>query len=308
MIAKIIKGQGFKGVVNYILDQSKGTEIIDSNGIRLKSPDTIIQSFVSQIELNPQLNKPVGHISLDFSAQDKDKLTNEFMVKIARDYMAQMGINDTQYLIARHYDKEHPHVHLVFNRIDNSGNTISDKNDRFRSGKICKELTRKYELYFALGKENVKQHRLREPDKTKYEIYNSLKKIIPKCQNWDQIIEGLNDQNIGVKFKYKGKSDEIQGVIFDKNGYTFNGSKVDRQFSFSKINQRLQSKEQKSMQVEYLNNANNDFQNQRLSKGNVANDLLYQLQKPSFYKNDNDETEAIRKFRKKKRKDFRFRL
>lgn len=308
MIAKIVKGQGFKGVINYILDQAKGTDILDSNGVRLKSQETIIQSFISQLELNPGLNKPVGHISLDFSAQDKDKLTNEFMVKIARNYMAQMGINDTQYLIARHYDKEHPHVHLVFNRIDNSGNTISDKNDRFRSGKICKELTRKYELYFALGKENVKQHRLREPDKTKYEIYNSLKKIMPKCQNWEQIIQGLNDQNIGVSFKYKGKSDEIQGVIFNKNGYTFNGSKVDRHFSYSKINQQLQLKEQKFMQVEHQNNANNNFQNQILYTENAVNNLLYQLQKPSNYKNDNDETAAIRKFRKKKKNDFRLRF
>ncbi len=45
MMDKIVKGQGFKGVVNYILDKSKGTEILDSEGVRLKSPDTIIQSF-----------------------------------------------------------------------------------------------------------------------------------------------------------------------------------------------------------------------------------------------------------------------
>jgi hypothetical protein len=308
MIAKIVKGQGFRGVVNYILNQEKKAEILDSDGVMLDDPEAIIESFNFQTELNPRILKPVGHISLNFSAQDKDKFSNEFMVKIARDYMAQMGITDTQYLIARHYDKEHPHVHLVFNRIDNNGNTISDKNDRFRSGKICKDLTQKYKLYFAQGKENVKQQRLREPDKTKYEIYNSLKEIIPKCQNWEQFIQELNNQNIGMTFKYNGKSDEIQGVIFNKNGYTFNGSKVDRQFSFSKINQKLQLKEQKFMQVENQNNANNDFQNQRLSKGNVVNDLLYQLQKPSDYNKDNDETSAIRKFRKKKRKDFRLRF
>lgn len=308
MIAKIVKGQSFKGVINYILDQTKGTEILDSNGVRLRSPDTVIQSFVSQTELNPRLKKPVGHISLDFSAQDKDKLTNEFMVKIARDYMAQFGITDTQYLIARHYDKEHSHVHLVFNRVDNNGNTISDKNDRFRSGKICKDLTNKYSLYFAHGKENVKQHRLREPDKTKYEIYNSLKEIIPKSQNWEQIIRGLNDQNIGVTFKYIGKSDEIQGVIFNKNGYTFNGSKVDRQFSYSKINQKLQLKEHKSIQAELQDNTITGYQNQKLFIGNAINDLLFQLQKPSNYNKDNDETAAIRKYRKKKKKDFRLRL
>lgn len=308
MIAKIIKGQGFRGVVNYILDQEKKAEILDSDGVMLDDPEAIIESFNFQTELNPRILKPVGHISLNFSAQDKDKLTNEFLVKIARDYMAQMGISDTQYLIARHYDKEHPHLHLVFNRIDNNGNTISDKNDRFRSGKICKDLTQKHKLYFALGKENVKQHRLREPDKTKYEIYNSLKEIIPKCQNWEQIIQKLNNQNIGVTFKYKGKSDEIQGIIFDKNGFTFNGSKVDRQFSFSKINQKLQLKEQKFMQVEHQNNMNNKFQDQKLSAENLVNDLLYQLQKPSFYKNDNDETAAIRKFRKKRKKDIRLRF
>ena len=29
--------------------------------------------------------------------------------------------------------------------------------------------------------------------------------------------------------------DGIQGVVFGKNGYSFNGSKIDRQFSYSKI-------------------------------------------------------------------------
>lgn len=149
---------------------------------------------------------------------------------------------------------------------------------------------------------------MREPDITKYEIYNSLKEIIPKCQNWEQIIQELNNQNIGVTFKYKGKSDEIQGVIFEKNGYTFNGSKVDRQFSYSKINQQLQVKVQKSVQVEQQNNANNKFENQKLPTRNAVNDLLFQLQKPSNYTNGDDETAAIRKYRKKKKKDFRLRL
>jgi hypothetical protein len=308
MIAKIVKGQGFRGVVNYILNQEKKAEILDSDGVMLDDPKAIIESFNFQTELNPRILKPVGHISLNFSAQDQEKLSSEFMVKIARDYMAQMGITDTQYLIARHNDKDHPHIHLVFNRIDYNGNTISDRNDRFRSEKICKELTREYGLYHAQGKENVKQHRLREPDKTKYEIYNSLKEIIPKSQNWEQIIRGLNDQNIGVTFKYKGKTDEIQGIIFNKNGYTFNGSKVDRQFSFSKINQQLQLKEHKSIQAELQDNAITGYQNQKLFTGNVINDLLYQLQKPSNYNEDNDETAAVRKYRKKKKKDFRLRL
>ena len=240
MIAKIMKGSGFKGVINYILDPKKGTELIDSTGVRTDSISLIAQSFIDQTELNPREGKVVGHISLSFSAQDYSKLSNEFMIQTAREYMEKMGIKDTQYIIGRHFDKEHPHVHIAFNRIDNNGKTISDRNDRFRSEKICKELTTKYGLYFSDGKEKVKEHRLKEPDKTKYEIYQALKAEIARCRNWKDLLIHLKKQDIDVRFKYKGNSQEVQGIIFEKNGYHFNGSKVDRGLSYSKIDFALQ--------------------------------------------------------------------
>ena len=300
MMAKIVKGQGFKGVVNYILDKSKGTELLDSEGVRLKSTETIIQSFISQAEMNPRLKNPVGHISLNFSAQDCDKISNELMVKISREYMKQMGISDTQYIIGRHYDKEHPHLHIVFNRVDNNGHTISDRNDRFRSEKICKELTQKNNLYFALGKENVKDHRLREPDKTKYQIYHSLKTIIPQCHNWDQIIEDLKSQNIDVTFKFKGNTKEIQGIIFNKNGYSFNGSKVDRQFSFSKINYQLKiNNDQLLREGQQLKNN----QNEQPITMNVLGDFLYKVEKYDDYNKKKEEMTNAPQI--KRRKGFR---
>lgn len=239
MMAKIIKGKGFKGCVNYILDSKKGTTLLEAKDVRLKSKASIIQSFVSQAKLNPNLSKSVGHISLNFSAQDKDKITNEMMVTVARDYMQKMGIKDTQYIIARHFDKEHPHIHLCFNRVDNKGKTISDKNDRYRSEKICKELTAKYGLYLSSGKENVKTNRLKEPGKTKYEIYNLLSQLVPKSKSWKQLLYNLNIYGVDYQFKYKGQTDEIQGITFTKNGYSFTGSKVDRMFSYSKIDYQL---------------------------------------------------------------------
>ena len=240
MIAKIMKGSGFKGVINYILDPKKGTELIDCSGVRTESISHIVQSFIDQTELNPRVGKVVGHISLSFSAQDSPKLSNEWMAKVAHEYMEKMGIKDTQYIIGRHFDKEHPHVHIAFNRIDNNGKTISDRNDRFRSEKICKELTAKYGLYFADGKEKVKEHRLKEPDKTKYEIYQVLKTEITRCREWKDFLTHLKKQDIDVRFKYKSNSQEVQGIIFEKNNYHFNGSKVDRNFSYSKINFALQ--------------------------------------------------------------------
>ncbi|EID34485.1 relaxase/mobilization nuclease domain protein [Prevotella sp. oral taxon 306 str. F0472] len=248
MIAKIMKGSGFKGVINYILDPKKGTELIDSSGVRTDDISHIIQSFIDQTNLNSRVRKVVGHISLSFSTQDSLKLSNEFMTQVAREYMEKMGIKDTQYIIGRHFDKDHPHVHIAFNRIDNHGKTISDKNDRFRSEKICKELTTKYDLYFASGKEKIKEHRLKEPDKTKYEIYQALREKIPKSRNWKSLLAHLRNEGIDVHFKYKGNTQEVQGIVFEKNGYHFNGSKVDRSCSYSKIDFALQQTNKENCQ------------------------------------------------------------
>lgn len=235
MMAKIVKGTSFSGVVKYILDPEKQTNLLATDGVRLKNLDSIAQSFEAQRELNSRVSKPVGHISLDFSAQDRAKLSDEVMSRIAHDYMSRMGIVNTQYIIGRHHDKEHPHLHIAFNRVNNNGRTISDKNDRIRSEKICKELTAQYGLYFASGKDQVKQHRLKEPDKTKYEIYNALKTALPQCRSWSELLDRLKREGITAEFKMKSGTNEPQGIKFNKNGYHFNGSKVDQLFSFSKI-------------------------------------------------------------------------
>lgn len=297
MMAKIVKGQDFKGVVNYVLDQKKGTDLLDSHGIRLKSTETIMQSFNFQSKMNTRIKKPVGHISLDFSAQDKQRLNNKLMVEISREYMQRMGIENTQYIIARHYDKEHPHVHFLFNRIDDNGKTISDRNDRYRSEKICKELTTKYGLYFAKGKENVNVHRLKEPDKTKYEIYERLKNLIPECQNWDQVIEGLREQDIKVDFKFRGKTSEIQGVSFSKNDYSFNGSKVDRQFSYSKINWQL--KQNLALQMKLDKKKYSQIPD-RMVAGNFLSSLIYKMGKYADERKQQGEKRGIPKIKRRK--------
>ena len=297
MIAKIVTGGDFPGVINYILDAKKATELLSSEGVRVKNKNTIAKSFVAQTELNARVSKPVGHISLDFSVQDKEKLSNGFMVKVANDYMDKMGIINTQFVIARHFDKEHPHIHLVFNRIDNDGKTISNKNDRYRSEKICKELTKKYELYFAKGKENVKVHRLKEPDKTKYEIYNCLKEFVPKCKNWQELEAKLKAEGIAINYKFRGKTNVVQGISFSKNNLKFNGSKVDRQFSYSKIDHQLLQNKMKEYIEVYKNHSKDPALYELIRKG------LYQVAKDERRQR---EKESVRlKSKKKKRRGYR---
>lgn len=251
MMAKIVKGSGSKGIVDYILDKKKQATLIDCQGVLFNDNSTIARSLIAQSRLNPRVDKFIGHISLSFSKQDLPHLTDELMIQISREYMEKMGIRDTQYIIGRHYDKEHPHVHIAFNRVDNNGRTISDRNDRYRSERICKELTRKYGLYFANGKEQVKTHRLKEPDKTRYEIYQVLKREVARCSGWTTLLKRLKAEGIDVRFKYKGNTNEVQGIIFTKNGYHFNGSKIDRSFSYSKIDKALNSYNQSEYQRQY---------------------------------------------------------
>lgn len=240
MIAKIVKGSSFKGVVNYILDKEKDAKILVCDGLFAEDKDTIAMSFEAQSKMNPKVTKPVGHSSLAFHKEDEHRLTDRAMAGIALEYLKEMGITDTQIHIVRHFDKEHPHVHIAFNRIGNNGWTISDRNERIRSARICKKLTRKYNLYFASGKERVKQHRLKEPDKTKYGLYTILKSEVSRCGNWNILAANLKKQGVEMRFKYKGKSDEVQGVVFIMNGYSFSGSKIDRRFSYAKIDVALE--------------------------------------------------------------------
>lgn len=239
-MAKIVHGSNFKGVVDYILDKDKGVQIVAHEGLFMENKDTIAMSFNIQSQMNGKVTKPVGHIALSFSKEDEPRLTNRVMSGIALEYMERMGIRDTQFFIARHFDKEHPHVHIAFNRIGNDGRTISDRNERLRSTRICKELTLKYGLHMAGGKENVKRNRLKEPDRTKYGLYDILKTEVGRCGNWDVLVANLKRQGVEVRFKHKGQTDEVQGVVFTMNGYHFNGSKVDRRFSYSKIDAALQ--------------------------------------------------------------------
>lgn len=234
MIGKVIAGGSFSGTVGYVMKQD--ATILAAEGVAPPEVRDMVRDFKDQTLLNPRLKNTVGHISLSFSVQDKDKLTDKEMTEIARDYMNLMGIKETQFLIVRHHDREHPHCHIVYNRVGNQGQTISDSNMRIRNGQVCKELTAKHGLYYAKGKEQVNEHRLREPDKTKYAIYNAIGNALPGCKSWGDLGKQLQEQGIATRFKHKGQTDTKEGVLFSANGYTFSGSKIDRAYSFGRLN------------------------------------------------------------------------
>ena len=242
MVGKVISGSSFSGTVGYVMKEE--SRILEAEGIMPPEVKDMVQDFKDQTMLNPRLKNNVGHISLSFSPKDAPRMTDALMTQIAKEYMQKMGITDTQYLLVRHLDQPHPHCHLVYNRVGNNGQTISDKNIKLRNAKVCRELTEKYGLYLAPGKEEVRREQLREPDKSKYEIYDAIKGSLPKCKNWNELESKLKDQGITMRYKYCGNTDRKQGVLFSKNGFEFSGSKIDRAFSFTKLDNRFNNIQQ----------------------------------------------------------------
>ena len=237
MVGKVISASSFSGTVGYVMKEE--SRILEAEGIMPPEVKDMVQDFKDQTLLNTRLKNNVGHISLSFSPKDAPRMTDALMTQIAKEYMQKMGITDTQYLLVRHLDQPHPHCHLVYNRVGNNGQTISDKNIKIRNAKVCRELTEKYGLYLAPGKANVRRERLREPDKTRYEIHDAIKGCLPKCKSWNELEGKLREQGIGVRYKYCGSTDRKQGVLFSKNGFEFSGSKIDRAFSFTKLDQHF---------------------------------------------------------------------
>ena len=240
MIGKQTKGTSFGGCVRYVLKEEK-SKLLEAAGVD-GTPEQMAEQFELQALLNDKVKNIVGHTSLNFSPEDGKRLKSDdaLMLQIAHDYMKLMGIENTQYIIARHIDREHPHCHIVFNRVDNDGKTISDKNDFRRNEKACKMLTAKYRLHFANGKDHIKEERLRPYDRAKHKIYKALKAELPKAQSWDELKEALADRNIDMKFKASRTTREVQGVKFEYNGFSFSGSKVSREFSYLNIDNRLE--------------------------------------------------------------------
>lgn len=250
MIGKIVKGRSFKGCISYVL-ADKEAKILASDGVLETDTKSIINSFYMQSLLNPNLSKCVGHIPLSFSPDDKERMTDQFMERLAKEYMKVMGIENTQYIIVRHGNTTHPHCHIVFNRVNNDGKTISDKNDQYRNEKVCKQLKDKYNLTYGQGKDKVNVHKLKGAERTKYEIYHAIKDVIPNAKSWQAFEELLKQKDISIAYKHKGQTDEVQGISFKKGEYSFKGSEVDRKFSYSKLDAQLTENSYSQEQQQY---------------------------------------------------------
>lgn len=239
MIGKQISGKSFGGCIRYLL-MRQHAHILGAEGIRDYDTQLVIDDFNRQRKMNPNLGKAVGHLILSWSKEDLDKLDTVNVVDRAKEYMQKMKITDTQYIVVLHADREHPHIHIVYNRVNNGGKTISDSNNYQRNIKVCKEMTLKYGYHFGEGKKDVNRDRLKGKEQIRYVLYDAISAAKKKCHSWADLTKLLAQQGISIVFKYKSGSKEIQGVSFSQGEIKMKGSAIDRSCSYKNLNDFLQ--------------------------------------------------------------------
>ena len=244
MIGKLKKGSSFGGCIRYVTGKDEA-KTIASDGVLLGTNAEMAQSFELQRQLNLRIKKPVGHIALSFKPEDKPRLTDEFMAKIAIEYMQMMGITDTQFIIVRHHNTDNPHCHIVYNRINNEGKLISDRNDYRRNEQVTKALKSRYGLTYGTDKSKTNTHKLRNAERAKYEINNAVKDALKVTGSWQKFKNELAKRGVLLELVYKDKErrTKVQGIRFSKDGYSFKGTQISRDYSFGKLNARFEETE-----------------------------------------------------------------
>ena len=277
MIAYIICGSGFGGCVDYVTrrkleeklckEQSKqqkaderkyesnrGEDIIDhlskdwklissSGDIRIyEGRRAMADDIARPSRQRKPITDPVGHISLDFHPDDTPKMTDELMTEVAQDYMKKMGLTNTPYIVVRHYDKAHPHCHIVFSRVDYDGKILTQTTNFKKNERVCKALNLKHRLIQGKSKLNTDVSKLRGKEKVRYQLVRDIASIYitPSVTDWNSYVDLLRRNGITVREKI-GKSGRVN-LYYGVGKHEFWYKKLDPFLSRENLEQKFRAR------------------------------------------------------------------
>src|SRR5450432_1954689 len=222
MVSNVFPGHSFYHAGRYV-SKKPGAELLDYLGVRGYDYKLMAEDFIAQSELRPSKKKACFHAALSFYPGEKP--TDETMKQIAREYLEGLGIVNTQYVIVKHTDRAHLHLHILANLVDNDGKPIKDGWIGLQGKKVAQRLTRKYHLIQA--------------EANRYKIYQAIVHSLPHCRSLPDLEKRLIAQGIHTQYKYKGQTQELQGISFRMGEDRFKGSQIDRQFSLGNLQKTL---------------------------------------------------------------------
>jgi hypothetical protein len=154
MVAKITFPKMIEAALNYNeakVQQGKAVCLQASNYLQEAHELNFYQKlegFRRLNELNQRATTKTIHISLNFDPSEK--LSNSKLIELANAYMEKIGFGEQPFLVYKHDDAGHPHIHVVSNTIRHDGSRINTHNiGRNQSEKARKELEQLFNLVKA---------------------------------------------------------------------------------------------------------------------------------------------------------------
>nr|WP_090323162.1 relaxase/mobilization nuclease domain-containing protein [Duganella sp. CF517] len=237
MIAKAIKGRGFRGALEYDLAKDKA-HVIDTN-MGGSTPRALAKEFGEIRKLRPKLGKAVLYVSL--SAAPGEDISEAQWQQISQRYLRGMGLENNQYLVTRHTDTEHPHIHLLVNRIRFDGGVTSDSHDYRRHEVLMRVIERDFKLRQVRPSIEAKRHA-----PTKGEIEEGLRTGLPstrqrlqqlcdsaaeRCYSFTDYAERLQAAGIRLVPVTQLGGTKLSGLSYLLDGVMMKGSDLGKAYS-----------------------------------------------------------------------------
>ena len=188
----------------------------------------------------------ISHLKAHY--QKKIRILHGFEI----DYLEGMGFNENQYIVYKHFDVEHSHIHIVANRVNFSGDVVSDSNDYKRSETLIRKLEQKYNLSELIRKQESNVLSKGEIEKClrtgdvpeRLELQNILIEILNQNLLMKDFIDKLKLKGVNVKINQSLTTGFISGISFEYKGTFYKGSKIHKKFSWNNIKTKIITDEQ----------------------------------------------------------------
>jgi hypothetical protein len=239
MVVRLRTGKAIRGALSYNERKvAKGhADLILASGFscdikRLNFTEKL-RRFESLTERNEWVKTNTLHLSLNFSP--KEELSTEKMQLIAIDYLNRIGFGEQPFLVYKHKDANHPHLHIVTTNVQANGRRISMHN----LGKLKSEPARKAieEQFNLVRAETGKKQQVPPPtaldllpakygkEETKHAITNILGEVLRtyKFGNLTELNIILRQRNIvadrgAINSRMYSKGGLVYSLL-DENGY-----------------------------------------------------------------------------------------
>ena len=212
-----------------------------------------LHGFERLNELNDRATTKTLHVSLNFDPSEK--LSNEKLTELASVYMDKIGFGQQPYLVYKHHDAGHPHIHIVTTTIRENGSRINTHNiGRNQSEKARKEIEIDYGLVRAESQKQLLKQPIRPVNhekiiygksETKRSItnvvsavlntykYTSLPEFNAVLKQYNVIAERGNEE--GRIFKHRGLIYRVLDANGNKIGVPIKASSINSQPTLDKL-------------------------------------------------------------------------